>query len=97
MAFPDLSAYPLAEAAHQWRAAHAVFDEVRTRLLATSSDAAHAQYAFEESCCQALYNATYPPDEFDPSSAFFVVPTALAYAEFAGMPPECVGEALKTR
>jgi hypothetical protein len=63
----------LAAAPDRWSAGHAVFDEVRHRLLATTRDKDKArvwQYSFEESCCQAMYNATEPPDPFDPSSAF---------------------------
>src|SRR4051812_1347414 len=59
----------------RWSAGHAVFDEVRHRLLGAmkaKDRARECQYGFEESCCQALYNATDPPDPFDPGSAFFV-------------------------
>ena len=80
----ELSATP-----NRWSASHAVFDEVRQRLLAASSakdKAREWQYALEESCCQAMYNATDAVDPFDPSSAFFVVPQALALARAAGVP-----------
>jgi hypothetical protein len=76
-----------------WSAGHAVFDEIRHRSLAAMDPATRArpaQYFFEESCCQALYNATEPQDPFDPSSAFFVVASALALAQLTGVPLEAV-------
>lgn len=66
-----------------WSAGHALFDEVRHRLLAAMKDGdliRSGQYSLEESCCQAMYNATEPPDPFDPSSAFFVGVRALGLA-----------------
>jgi hypothetical protein len=54
----------------RWSAGHAVFNEVRRRLLAAKKDKDRPrewQHHFEESCCQALYNATDPPDPFGPS------------------------------
>lgn len=68
-----------------WRAGHVVFDEVRRRrLVATKQEnlKLEYQYYFEESCCQALYNAIEPPDPFDPSSAFYVAPSAISFAKF---------------
>jgi hypothetical protein len=44
------------------------------------------QHHFEESCCQAVYNAADPRDPFDPSSEFFVVPQALGLARVVGVP-----------
>ena len=76
----------LAENPQFWSAAHAHFDEVRNRFLSTSKNTLQRQYSFEEDCCKALYNATDPTDPFDPSSAFFVVPSALALAEDLGVP-----------
>jgi hypothetical protein len=82
---------PLAELASQparWSAGHAVFDEVRRRLLAAicAQDRAREwQYHFQESCCQALYNATEPTDPFHPGSAFFVAPQALGLAQEVGV------------
>ena len=73
----------------RWLAGHAVFDEVRRRLLAASQarDAAREwQHHFEESCCKAMYNATDPRDPFDPGSAFFVVPRAFGLARAVGVP-----------
>jgi hypothetical protein len=101
----------------RWSAGHAVFDEVRRRLLVASRKytfsavfdklrrrlvvATHknafsrvAQYSFEESCCQAVYNASSPPDEFDPSSPFFVAGKAFALARLVGVPSESVISAL---
>ncbi len=70
----------------QWRAGHAVFDELRTRLNRTSDRVSHWQYTFEEACAQALYNATEPDDPFDPSSPFFVTPAAASPACWASPP-----------
>jgi hypothetical protein len=49
----------LASTPGRWSAGHAVFDEVRHRLLAATKakdEAREGQYCFEESCCQAMYN-----------------------------------------
>lgn len=84
----DLAANP-----NRWSAGHAVFDEVRRRLLAAMDrrDSIRCdQYALEESCCQAMYNATEPPDPFDPSSAFFVVAQALGLAQSLALPLDSV-------
>jgi hypothetical protein len=77
----------------RWSAGHAVFDEVRRRLLAAmkAEDGLREwQHHFEESCCQAIYNATDPPDPFDPGSAFFVAGQAIGLAWVAGVPLERV-------
>jgi hypothetical protein len=82
----QLAAHPA-----RWSAGHAVFDEVRGRLLAATAAKDRPrewQYHFEESCCQALYNATDPPDPFDPGSAFFVAPQALGLARVVGVAVE---------
>lgn len=73
---------------NRWSAGHAVFNEVRRRYLVAGDRHDHRsgwQYAFEESCCQAVYNATQPMDPFDPSSAFFVVAQALTVAKLSGV------------
>lgn len=77
----------------RWSAGHAVFDEVRERLLVAiehQDQPRGAQYYFEESCCQAVYNATAPDDPFDPGSPFFLAGQALALARLAGVPFEKV-------
>ncbi|QDU19735.1 hypothetical protein [Urbifossiella limnaea] len=79
----------LAATPARWSAGHAVFDEIRRRLLAAmkAKDVPReCQHHFEESCCQALYNATAPADPFDPGSAFFVAPQALGLARAVGVP-----------
>jgi hypothetical protein len=81
----------------RWSAGHAVFDEVRRRLLAamSASDGPRVwQHHFEESCCQAVYNATDPPDPFDPSAAFFVAGQAIGLARAVGVPVVAVFAAL---
>ena len=83
----------LAAAPDRWSAGHAVFDEVRRRLLAAEGPR-QWQYGFEESCCQAMYNATNPPDEFDSSSAFFVAVQAIGLARVVGVPIEAVASAV---
>ena len=77
----------------RWSAGHAVFDEVRDRLLAATDakdDARELQHHFEETCCQALYNATGPPAPFDPGSSFFVAGQAIGLARALGVPVEGV-------
>ena len=83
----------LAANSSRWSAGHAVFDEVRRRLLAAMDRGDKnktCQYAFEESCCQAVYNAIESPDPFDPSSAFFVVGQALGLARLVGVSLDAV-------
>jgi hypothetical protein len=88
----------LANTPDRWSAAHAVFDEIRGRLLDARGDTPRArQYAFEEACCQSLYNATAADDPFDASAPFFVAPAAFSLAEALGCPTESVVEALKPR
>ena len=85
----------LAATPDRWSAAHAVFDEIRRRLLKVHGDALRArQYAFEEVCCQSLYNAAAPDDPFDASAPFFVASAAFSLAEALGCPTEPVVEAL---
>jgi hypothetical protein len=76
-----------------WSAGHGVFDEIRTRLLAADKakdETRAAQYCFEELCCKAMYNATVPPDPFDPSSPYFVAGAALQLAQAVGVPVAAV-------
>ncbi len=83
----------LAATPSRWSAGHVVFDEVRARLLLAidAKDRSREwQHHFEESCCQALYKATDPPDPFDPGSAFFVAGQALGLARVVGVPFEAV-------
>jgi len=85
----------LAAAPEHWTAGHAIFDEIRGRFLRASDQndcLKSAQYAFEESCCQAMYNATEPVDPFDPSSAFFVVAQALGLASELGIPLDTIAK-----
>jgi hypothetical protein len=83
----------LATTPDRWSAGHAVFDEVRHRLLGAMNAedrARECQYGFEESCCEALYNATDPTDPFDSGSAFFVAGQALGLARTVGVPVDAV-------
>ena len=83
----------LAATPERWSAGHAVFDEVRGRMLAVikdKDDIRSRQYGFEEACCQALYNATAADDPFDPSAPFFVAPAAFRLARAVGLPAEAV-------
>ena len=81
----------LANTPDRWSAGHAVFDEVRNRLLAAinaKDSLREQQYGFEESCCVAIYNATDPPDPFDSGRAFFVPGEAIGLAMGVGVPLE---------
>jgi hypothetical protein len=85
----------LATTPARWTAGHAVFDEVRRRLLVASKardQAREWQYHFEESCCKARYHATEPPDPLDPSSAFFVVVQAMGMTRAFKIPLEPIAE-----
>jgi hypothetical protein len=55
-----------------------------------------AQYGFEELCCKALYNATSPQDEFDPSSSFSVARSAFRLARVMGLSDQAVADVLAT-
>lgn len=86
----------LAANPNDWSAGHSLFDEVRGRYLNAvnhNDDLKASQYFFEESCCQALYNAVDPPDPFDPSSAFFVAASALGLARIVGVPLDAIADA----
>lgn len=81
----------LAASPSRWSAGHAVFDELRKRLLAAreaKDRQRESQYHFEESCCQAMYNATDPFGPFDPGSAFFVPAQAFGLAFLVGVPTD---------
>lgn len=83
----------LADSPRRWSAGHAVFREVRGRMRAAmeaGDGPREVQHHFEESCCQALYNATNPPDPFDPGSAFFVAGQAFGLALTVGVPVDAV-------
>src|SRR5262249_11101023 len=80
----------LAESPARWSAGHRLFDEIRGRLLAANDKMKRAKYEFEESCLQAMYNASQPPDPFDPTSAFFVVGNAIGLARALGVPVDTV-------
>ena len=83
----------LASDPSRWSAGHAVFDEVRGRLLAAmdaKDEARELQHHFEESCCQAMYNATRLPAPFDPGSPFFVAGQAISLARALGVPVDRV-------
>lgn len=89
----------LAASPTRWSAGHAVFNEVRRRLLVATKakdEVRQWQYCFEESCCQAIYNATEPRDPFDPSSAFFVVAQALSLAQAVGIPLDVVAAVFRS-
>ena len=79
----------------RWSAGHAVFRAIRERTLGRAGVPGNdAQYGFEESCAQAVYNAvardpsTWTSDflpPFDPSAPFFVVPAAVRLARTLGI------------
>jgi hypothetical protein len=78
-----------------WSAGHVVFNEIRRRYLSAAhhkDDLRAAQYAFEESCCQAVYNSTEP---FDSCSPFFVVPQAMGLAALLRVSPEDISNVFK--
>ena len=83
----------LAVTLDRWSAGHALFDVVRGRNLAamnTKDDVRCAQYSFEESCLQAMYNESNPDDPFDSVSPYRVVPGAIGLARAVGVPVESV-------
>lgn len=77
----------------RWSAGHKLFSCVRNRLLTAieSKDLdLQTQYYFEESCLQAMYNATRPGDSFDPSAPFWIAGQAIKLARIVGTPIEDV-------
>jgi len=91
----------LAATPQRWLAAHCVFDQIRSRRLsaklvleAHNPTALEWQRAFEELCCEAMYNCTSADDPFDSSSPFFVAGAAINLAKALGMPLDEVAEVL---
>lgn len=77
----------------RWSAAHALFDVVRGRYLAATKLNDHlrtAQYAFEESCLETIYNESSPDDPFDTVAPYWVLPRAIGLARVLGIPVETV-------
>jgi hypothetical protein len=90
---PDAESYAraleLANAPERWSGGHAVFDAIRHRSLAIDprqEKLRKMQYAFEEYCCKAMYNASRPSDPFDREAAFLLLAYALGLAKVAGVP-----------
>jgi hypothetical protein len=80
-----------------WGAGHAVRDVIRDRLLAAmeeGDDVKCAQYGFEESCLESLYNEVQPEDPFDSVSPYRVVPGAFGLARLVGVANEDVLEVM---
>jgi hypothetical protein len=69
----------------RWSAAHKLFDEVRTRLNRTADVTEQYQYSLEESCLQAIYNATDAQDPFDSCAPFFITIQAIGLARVVGL------------
>jgi hypothetical protein len=72
-----------------WTSAHRVRSQVRDRYLRASEAndrIKSAQYLFEESCLETLYNDTCPDDPFDSISPYWVVPNALGLAQALSLP-----------
>jgi hypothetical protein len=72
----------------RWKAAHALFTEIRHKGLKAEKrgdELALAQYAFEEICAKTLYNLTREPAPFDPDSAFWVLPLAVQLGQHLGI------------
>jgi hypothetical protein len=87
----------LAVNSDRWSAGHAVRDVIRDRLLAATDandQVRCAQYGFEESCSETLYNEIQPDDPFDTVSPYWVVPNAIGLARLVGVPLEDVLEAM---
>ena len=58
-----------------------MFEEVRRRGLTSAGDPLReGQYFFEESCAQAMFNATNTNAPFKSCAPFLVAPAAIALA-----------------
>jgi hypothetical protein len=74
---------------NDWSRAYEARSQVRNRLLLTSKaddPIRLAQYWFEESCLETLYNDTQPADPFDSISPYWVVPHAIKLAKQLSIP-----------
>ncbi|TWU12092.1 hypothetical protein CA54_09100 [Symmachiella macrocystis] len=87
-------ALELAVTHDSWSAGHALRDVVRDRSLGIKDQIKCAQYDFEESCLEALYNESEPDDPFDSVSPYWVVPNAIELAKLIGIPVEAVFDAM---
>jgi len=73
----------------EWSRVHEARSKVRSRLLLTSKaddPVRLAQYGFEQSCLETLYNDTQTADPFSPMSPYWVVPNAIELAEQFSVP-----------
>lgn len=87
----------LAVTPDSWSAGHAVRDVIRDRLLAAmdaNDEVRCAQYGFEESCSETLYNEIHPDDPFDTVFPYWVVPSAIDLARLVGVAVEEVLKAM---
>jgi|ERR1043166_1322361 hypothetical protein len=79
-----------------WHAAYDLFDRIRKKNIdhakAHADLALLAQYQFEEACAKTLYNLTGEPAPFDAHAPYWIVPSALTWAQFIGLD---VGEVIK--
>jgi len=95
---PDANSYSrtleLAASENAWPRAHRARDNVRRMSLATEDELYCAQYVFEESCLETLYNETDPDDPFDAVCPYWVVPNALRLAQIADVPVQEVIDAM---
>jgi hypothetical protein len=72
-----------------WGSAHDLFQRIRAKVLMaerSNSEAASAQYRFEEACAKTLYNLSGHKAPFDADAPYWIVPTALALAKIVGLP-----------
>jgi hypothetical protein len=71
-----------------WHGAHDLFNRVRQKSVEANRRGdikLESQFSFEESCAKTLYNLGRYPAAFDPDSAYWIVPNALAAARQLGI------------
>jgi hypothetical protein len=81
-----------------WSQANQVRAQVRDRYLRAhkaSDKLRSAQYCFEESCSETLYNDTMPNDPFDAISPYWVLPNAIDLARLLSIPIDDVVAAMR--
>ena len=70
---------------NSWPQAHKLFQEIRHKNLEATkkkNKVLEAQYCFEEVCAKTLYNLSGASSPFDADSPYWIVPNAIAFAQY---------------
>ena len=72
----------------KWAGGHSLFQDIRHKKIKAERREDHlamSQYDFEEKCAKTLYNLSRSAVSFDPDSAFWVIPSAVALGRELGL------------